>query len=48
MFNCNAYCNDFNGYDLTWYEIMMTQLEADDICVTDGGKHEDNGSYNKK
>jgi hypothetical protein len=34
MFNCN----DFNGYDLTGYEIMMTQLEADDLCVTQGGK----------
>jgi hypothetical protein len=48
MSNCNAYCNDFNGYDLTWCEIMMTQLEADDLCVTHGGKHGDNGNYNKK
>jgi len=48
MFNCNANCNNFNGYNLTCYEIMVTQLEADDLCVTHGGKHEDNGSYNIK
>jgi len=47
MFNSNAYCNNFNGCDLTCYEIMVTQLEADDLCVTHGGKHEDNGSYNR-
>ena len=33
MFNCNAYCNNFKGRDLTWYETTLTQLEADDLCV---------------